>query len=988
MKSIENRTAALNKLPPSENKPFSLASRIFGIEKKNLKDSSNPTNIESNIITLITKHPEAALLLIKSSCISSSFLREKFAWALLKSSPLLLLKNIKIFKIENKKVLQDIFTTAMNDITSSSFRWREGCLINNLKDFEITDLKVLTRIVILTAEYEPRSLPLLGISDPKVLEQAARNLSLNKNPKTSLLEEIDKECRVIQFLIKKNEALMEEIILNIIKNDEPSLSNRGSFTVDYLLRITKIIPILTQKPEFLEKVALLASEKAYPDLLPNLKEKFLVTDEEILKKIISNLAGGELTKPSFELHGFIKTMNDLGIQDLPFCEEISLSLLKSKKNDSYLLTEILESFSTISPDFLTKINLAIDDWETRKSSRLESLDITIQEGPNKKFIDLILSYNRFILIKHSPKLHLIPEKLREEISLISLKDFPRDLPNLAECFIDSNSEFLEKIEADSKLLEANIANPLIKNPKVVKWLGLALAKKEPRLFLAFIEGRFLPKALLLSILTEYEKWLHAEKGCTIADQEIARIFLEIVNYRNTPIADALLQTFMKNISSSDYQAVYSEYTLTKKQKNPISIHKILPAIFLSKWHSDVEKDPSLQIRNREAKQILLAFLQSSDIRSALRKQEGGDLLMQNYLFTVIALDKDTSLKSIEKLELLAKFCNLELDKPPTSREIATGLSLVRILSEKNMGSILNYNFTKPPLEESKSALDQMFLKTSYATLEGLDHPWEKYEKTFKEAPIPVGALLTFEVSLQAHHTKALQQDHTRFVRSVLGNTAQKERNRIDINSNLEHIALFKEIFQKWQESLKEIVLYFTNEKALNSELEFIIKDIDKALLLWIIPTLVSGTCLNITGVYSRCLLAYPMDGSVRMITVQDRSDTFLARSVLRIILDSDLKPVLLLEPIYVNPKLTDNRVKREIIQMAFKKAEYLGIKLFMPAYKPPPYYTGSFTWLGSSCALSYSDIMGGVLPNAKTEFSMLNLQEVKKEDVSQISDTP
>ena len=100
-----------------------------------------------------------------------------------------------------------------------------------------------------------------------------------------------------------------------------------------------------------------------------------------------------------------------------------------------------------------------------------------------------------------------------------------------------------------------------------------------------------------------------------------------------------------------------------------------------------------------------------------------------------------------------------------------------------------------------------------------------------------------------------------------------------------------------------------------------------------------------------CLLEYVMDGKNSLVAVKDRSGKIIARSILRLLVDREKKPVLFLE--YIYPFGSSH--SGALLAMAQKKAEQLGVRLLTSETREC--YAKS---LGSCAPHEYCDAVRGV----------------------------
>ena len=91
---------------------------------------------------------------------------------------------------------------------------------------------------------------------------------------------------------------------------------------------------------------------------------------------------------------------------------------------------------------------------------------------------------------------------------------------------------------------------------------------------------------------------------------------------------------------------------------------------------------------------------------------------------------------------------------------------------------------------------------------------------------------------------------------------------------------------------------------------------------------VQGSCQSINGNpdVNKCLLAYLMDGKNRLIAIKDASGKITARAIIRLLIDKENEPVLMLEGIY--PSAVPEEHLKELYRFAAEQAKRLRLSLF------------------------------------------------------------
>ncbi len=916
--------------------------------------------------------------------------------------------------------------------------------------------------------YEPllEELTASNIKDPAFIENTL--LTLSRRFPYKLSDDL-------QNLKFQNKETLHKIIINIL-NDSIYPENFGNF-------INKIGSYDIQGSEFIPQLALalLTSPWTKVGNYPDLMQTLIAQDtEKKLPLFVRQIGLEDLTARKDCAKMILKQRPDsfgsslklLGLEEKSVFEKIVLDVVTKEKLRSEILSHLVQDSHishTISPSFFLK------RWEFEEQGPLKNQETfltflqnpaiheALNQTPESPFYTHLLS----TLARLDKNEVITPQKKLEKLlELCALETDP--IPSIAEItgnFIlfdltaSSYNEhsYMQRLEA---LRGLGIENPSffekavipiavvypeyflstinkfnISNIKKLETIGLMLLLKDCRLLLDYQEKVKLSKKSLLTIFDSYSKQLYADKKSILPPLVLTEIFSQVLKYRNEALGETYLETLLGNILSINYQKALGYYTIPKKTKNspPVSIHKILPAIFFAKW------DVTMSESNLASRQILSDFLGNSDMRIALRNPVQYPLL-QTLLFAAVDSDKDSSTQPEEKLKLFAEICTLQQDPPPSAKEITDTLRTLRFFCSLKRSCILNYDFSKRASEELLTVFKQVAIKNSLVKdLEKIENVEEKYINIFIEEALIPGGLASYEANLRnLPPSPELLFDLSRFVITNLEGTAQKEKYRTDIDNNLlELFENFREVFTKWQESLplitikpsqslkettpikedlsslskieeelneykkEDVEIIQTNLstltkknlapqeqlqilhqmekdlslldpipadalKALEKTISNItsaslkqnltIRDIDHSRTLFELPTLTGHSCQNITADpnYNQCLLGYPLDGSVRMIAVQDSAGNFLARSILRIALDEQGNPFLLLEPIYHLPTISHEEATKAIREMAVQKAKYFGIKLFTkdPENKGPVKIIDS---KGSSCSMYYSD---------------------------------
>jgi hypothetical protein len=136
--------------------------------------------------------------------------------------------------------------------------------------------------------------------------------------------------------------------------------------------------------------------------------------------------------------------------------------------------------------------------------------------------------------------------------------------------------------------------------------------------------------------------------------------------------------------------------------------------------------------------------------------------------------------------------------------------------------------------------------------------------------------------------------------------------------------------------------------------DYTLVDTDNPEDLWLCGTDVAGSCQAIDGQskYTKCLMAYVMDGKNRLLAVKNKEGKIIARHILRVLLDGD-KPVLFLEKVY--PDLVAPELKTALELFAKERAEKLGLPLLSKEVGKGDAYSNPISSKGSIAPFEYCD---------------------------------
>ena len=210
----------------------------------------------------------------------------------------------------------------------------------------------------------------------------------------------------------------------------------------------------------------------------------------------------------------------------------------------------------------------------------------------------------------------------------------------------------------------------------------------------------------------------------------------------------------------------------------------------------------------------------------------------------------------------------------------------------------------------------------------------------------------------AHHKLAMPDE--------LQQRLQLQKDLMDLCKNEKKPLLIQlNLLKKIQEGLVDSREEFLNDinglvEALEKQKQpfdgYKLVNTDRFDFMLLSGTQVQGSCQRIDGEPSlnKCLLAYLLDGKIRMLAVKDKDDKIVARSILRLLWDAKSgSPVLMQERAYSN--VMDASLIAALDLFALKQAEKLGIDI----YKADDSGTAELDSFGSISPWEYVDSAKG-----------------------------
>jgi hypothetical protein len=154
--------------------------------------------------------------------------------------------------------------------------------------------------------------------------------------------------------------------------------------------------------------------------------------------------------------------------------------------------------------------------------------------------------------------------------------------------------------------------------------------------------------------------------------------------------------------------------------------------------------------------------------------------------------------------------------------------------------------------------------------------------------------------------------------------------------NAEQLSILKELKEilkseeylrlEFSNDIKAQIALLTKDTGAAKKIELV--DSDDWEDLFLCGTEVLGSCQRIDGdpEFNSCLMGYVLDGKIRILGIKNKEGRILARSIFKLLLDKENRPVLFLEPTYPNPVGSEAKLIREF-------AQDRALKLGLPIYE-------------------------------------------------------
>jgi hypothetical protein len=460
----------------------------------------------------------------------------------------------------------------------------------------------------------------------------------------------------------------------------------------------------------------------------------------------------------------------------------------------------------------------------------------------------------------------------------------------------------------------------------------------------------------ISVLRDYVRSINLPDSIAVCIEKLyidkdglhTQICQKITEYRNREIGLALLIGYSKHCQDQSFASVYK--TLTDNKKGTPVVHTLLPALYPAKWLSEGKLPPEQQV---QIKHNIWNCLHAPDNREKFRKIHYN--LTQNFLLAGRGLNnlQDRGLLTSEQaLTLFGKSCqNHQAEKlEDTLAALANGSEL-GLQSHELYKSLFVEGIL---LQESLSAesINHAISKMRRAVLPAaLDIPEEelqrKYEATFGSITFP-NALTTYAIALRAYGGP--EEDFTRFIKDVLkGDDRSNQMYDTQENLTLRKIgANTPQVLDRWKEILQPL-----------SRDEYVFDEIDDPLARFDTMTAGPASCLSVNSgsLNKLALLSASGDGNIHILRVKDLAGKVIGRSLLRLAVDSQEKPVLILELVYSHHNKSS--IDMVIEELAIQKADQLRVPLitcnrvYNQVFKE---ISKSFQCLGGQYQWFYSDV--------------------------------
>jgi hypothetical protein len=456
------------------------------------------------------------------------------------------------------------------------------------------------------------------------------------------------------------------------------------------------------------------------------------------------------------------------------------------------------------------------------------------------------------------------------------------------------------------------------------------------------------------------------------------LFESIINFGQSAMKAKLFSALLNASTNEHFKTLLLD--MKDFSNNRISQASFLPILSLSslqltedqiKKYASCFHQKNKLLKDGPTLQKVLLFLQTlSELTPPLPNEKIEEILDQ-------AIDIDLKDGKIETLELLTGFITFDSKAISSLRDFtsdhlkgaliekisSTGLidsSITEIqekftttfLSSKDPAAIFVYTALQQKNSDMKTAIKTFIKCTLNGTIQSYRNSHNSHAskltgaqkaiwETSSSKEIEIGKskeVLRIEIIEEFLRDKLEIQNHgTEFIRTTFltlpdGDLTESERlTKSLLDPTLTKEARIETIDQisrllpgrcKFRNDLKKLKNLVIGSKIKTVDLV----DSDNVFDLFLCGN-TAKSCLRTEGdpEITKCLMGYCLDGKIRLLAIKDKDGKILARSIFKLLLDKDEKPVLFLERIY--PK-EDPEIREIFKEYAKEKADLMGIKAY------------------------------------------------------------
>jgi len=259
-------------------------------------------------------------------------------------------------------------------------------------------------------------------------------------------------------------------------------------------------------------------------------------------------------------------------------------------------------------------------------------------------------------------------------------------------------------------------------------------------------------------------------------------------------------------------------------------------------------------------------------------------------------------------ELTQAYLSMVFAENQPHEQIELKMILIQTLISEDTGQ----NITNLKGAQIKEAVVKMLIEKGFldSSIPNYIHLFiDKFIQNFRKKD----AIFTY-VKRFIHH-KSMTETIRTFISSVIKDTFILERNQ----NNSHRKYLTPKELATWEEK-EGFILNLSD-----SDTSFDCLESDNYQDLFLCGTEILGSCLHVAGSgdFNSCLMGYVLDGKISLLAIKNKEGSIIARAVLKLLIDANGKPALLMNKIY--PDLT---FKEPLLKMAKIKAEKMQIPLY------------------------------------------------------------